>query len=53
MKYSYITGGRVYIGRRFERKSIDLRGGKIRLLPPDALLPAEECFDAGGRRIVP
>ena len=53
MKCSYITGGRVYIGRRFERKSIDMRGGKIRLLPPDAPLPPEECFDAAGRRIVP
>lgn len=53
MKCSCITGGEVYIGRRFEKKSIDVRGGKIRLLPPDAPLPPEECFDAGGKRVVP
>jgi len=50
---NYITGGRVYVGRRFVEKSIDLRGGVIHLLPPDAPLPADECFDAAGRRVVP
>lgn len=53
MSCDYITGGQVYVGRRFEKKSIDIRGGRIRLLPPDTALPPEECFDAAGMRVVP
>lgn len=54
MGESYIINGRVYIGRRFEEKTLRLSGGKLRVLEPDAPIPAgADVVDASGKRIVP
>ncbi len=49
-----IVNGQVYIGRRFEEKTLCLSGGTLRVLEPDAPVPAgAEVVDASGKRIVP
>ena len=49
-----IVNGQVYIGRRFEEKTLCLSGGTLRVLEPDAPVPAgAEAVDASGKRIIP
>ncbi len=49
-----IVNGQVYIGRRFEEKTLCLSGGTLRVLEPDAPVPAgAEAVDASRKRIVP
>lgn len=49
-----IVNGQVYVGRRFEEKTLCLSGGTLRVLEPDAPVPAgAEVVDASGKRIVP
>ena len=38
MSETYIINGQVYVGRRFQRKTISVSAGKIRLMDPDVLL---------------
>ena len=54
MDESYIINGRVYIGRRFEEKTLRLSGGKLRVLEPDAPIHAgAQVVDVSGKRVVP
>ena len=54
MGETYLVNGRVYLGRRFEEKTLRLSGGKLRVLEPDAPIPAgADVVDASGKRIVP
>lgn len=49
-----IVNGQVYIGRRFEEKTLCLSGRTLRVLEPDApVLAGAEVVDASGKRIVP
>ena len=54
MGETFIVNGQVYIGRRFEGKTLCLSGRTLRVLEPDAPVPAgAEVVDASGKRIVP
>ncbi len=54
MKDTYLINGQVYLGRRFEEKTLKLSGGRIQVLDKDAPVPrSEEVIDAAGRRVVP
>ncbi|MCI8697776.1 MAG: N-acetylglucosamine-6-phosphate deacetylase [Oscillospiraceae bacterium] len=54
MADTYIVNGRAYIGRRFEKKTLRLSGGRIQVLEADAAVPAgAEVVDLSGRRVVP
>ena len=35
MSETYIINGQVYVGRRFQRKTISVEAGKIHLMDPD------------------
>ncbi len=54
MKDTYLINGQVYLGRRFEEKTLKLSGGKIQVLDKDAPVPRSgEVIDVAGRRVVP
>ncbi len=54
MADTYIVNGRAYIGRRFEKKTLRLSGGRLQVLEADAAVPAgAEVVDLSGRRVVP
>lgn len=47
MKDTYIINGEVYIGRKFEKKTIHIQEGKIKVLPEDEKVPEDaKIFDA-------
>lgn len=52
MSVRYVTGGQVYVDRRFQARTVELRDGKLVLLPPDAPVSGE-IFDAAGKKVVP
>ena len=54
MADTYIVNGQAYIGRRFEKKTLRLSGGRLQVLEADAAVPAgAEVVDLAGRRVVP
>lgn len=54
MEETYIVNGQVYVDCRFEKKILRLSGGKLRVLEPDAPVPAgAEVVDVSKKRIVP
>lgn len=54
MADTYIVNGLVYLGRKFEEKTLRISGGKLQVLEPDAALPAgAEVVDVSGKRVVP
>lgn len=54
MGETYLVNGRVYLGRRFEEKTLRLSGGKLQVLEPDASIPAgAEVVDVSEKRVVP
>ncbi len=54
MADTYIVNGQAYIGRRFEKKTLRLSGGRLQVLEADAAVPAgAEVVDLSGRRVVP
>ncbi len=53
MSVRCMINGQVYVGRRFQAKTVCIEDGKIRLLPPDAPVPEGEAYDATGEKIVP
>ena len=54
MKDTYIINGQVYIGRRFEEKTLKLSGGKLQVIDREAPVPrGAEVIDACGKRVVP
>lgn len=50
---TYICGGQVYIGRRFESKTVCIRHGLIHLLEPDETPGPGLTVDATGKKVVP
>lgn len=48
----YLINAQVYVDRRFQPKTIEIRDGKLALLPPDATVSGE-VYDAAGKKIVP
>ena len=52
MSETYIINGQVYIGRRFQRKTIFVSAGKIRLMDPDIQVSGD-VIDISGRKVVP
>ena len=52
MSVRYITGGQVYLDRRFQAKTIELRDETLALLPPDAPVSGE-VYNAAGKKLVP
>ena len=54
MGETYIVNGRVYIGRRFEEKTLCLRDGKLQVLGKNASVPkGARMIDVCGKRVVP
>ena len=52
MSETYIINGQVYVGRRFQRKTIFVSAGKIRLMDPDIQVSGD-VIDISGRKVVP
>lgn len=52
MSTGYIVNGQVYLDHRFQRATVAMEDGKLRLLPPDAPVSGE-VYDAAGKRVVP
>lgn len=52
MSVRYLTNGQVYVDRRFQPKTIEIKDGKLALLPPEAPVSGE-VYDAAGKKIVP
>ena len=52
MSVRYLINGQVYTDRRFQPKTIEIRDGKLALLPPEAPVSGE-VYDAAGKKIVP
>jgi N-acetylglucosamine-6-phosphate deacetylase len=51
---SYIVGGDVYVEHKFLKKTIQMEGGKLTLLSPDAAPEAgAEVWNADGKKIAP
>lgn len=48
----YIINGQVYIDHCFQRKTVAMEAGKLRLLPPDAPVSGQ-VYDAAGKKVVP
>lgn len=48
----YIINGQVYIDHVFQRKTVAMEAGKLRLLPPDAPVSGG-IYDAAGKKVVP
>lgn len=54
MGETYIVNGQVYIGRRFEEKTLCLRDGKLQVLGKNASVPkGARMIDVCGKRVVP
>ena len=54
MGETYLVNGRVYIGRRFEEKTLWLSGGRLKVLEAGAPVPTgAEIVDLSGKRVVP
>ena len=54
MGETYIINGQVYIGRRFEEKTLRLSQGKLQVLEAGAPVPqGARAVDAAGKRVVP
>lgn len=54
MKDTYIINGEVYIGRKFEKRTIGIKEGQIKVYPEDIKVPGRaETYDAAGKKIVP
>ena len=54
MKDTYIINGQVYIGRRFEEKTLKLSGGRLQVLDREAPVPrGAEIIDVRGKRVAP
>jgi len=54
MKDYYIVNGSVYVNRVFEKKTVAVQNGKIKLLDADSTVPADALtYDAAGKKIVP
>lgn len=54
MADTYIVNGQVYIGRRFETKTLGMSEGKLQVLEPDAAVPAgAQVVDVDGKRVIP
>ncbi len=52
MSETYIINGQVYVGHRFQRKTISVSAGKIRLMDPDVQVSGD-VIDVSGRKVVP
>lgn len=52
MSETYIINGQVYVGRRFQRKTISVEAGKIHLMDPDVQVSGD-VIDISGRKVVP
>ena len=52
MNTRYIVNGQVYIDHSFQKKTVAMEEGKLRLLPPDTPVSGE-VYDAMGKRVVP
>ena len=52
MSETYIINGQVYVGRRFQRKTISVEAGKIHLMDPDIQVSGD-VIDVSGRKVVP
>lgn len=48
----YLTGGQVYLDHEFQRKTVAMEGGRLRVLPPDAPVSGQ-IYDAAGKKILP
>lgn len=54
MQDCYIINGEVYIGHKFQKKTVGIKEGRILLQDGDAGLPeGAETYDASGKRVVP
>ncbi len=54
MEETYIVNGQVYINRRFEKKMLCLRDGKLQVLGLGApILEGARVVDAAGKRVIP
>ncbi len=53
MSDTYIINGRVYIDRRFQDRTIRIRGGRLQLLSADETPGPGQVVNAAGRRVVP
>ncbi len=54
MEETYIVNGQVYINRRFEKKMLCLRDGKLQVLGLGApILGGARVVDAAGKRVIP
>lgn len=54
MKNYYIINGEVYIDHKFEKKTVVVEGGKLKVLAAEETAPADaEVMDAAGKKIVP
>lgn len=50
----YILNGEIYIGHQFQRGTLEIRDGRIRLCQEDERIPGtEDVLDAAGKKIVP
>lgn len=52
MSVRYLKNGKVYVDRRFQPKTIEIRDGQLALLPPEAPVSGD-VYDAAGKKIVP
>ncbi len=50
MSETYIINGQVYVGRRFQRKTISVEAGKIHLMDPDVQVSGD-VIDISGRKV--
>lgn len=53
MRDTYIINGQVYTDRRFQDRTIRIRGGKLYLLSADEAPGPGQVIDVGGQRVVP
>ena len=53
MAKTYLVNGRVYIGRRFEDKTLCMEGGKLTVLEAGCDTADGSVFDASGLKVVP
>lgn len=52
MSAQFIINGQVYVDRRLQARTIEIRDGKLALLPPDAPVSGE-VYDAAGKKVIP
>lgn len=53
MAKTYLVNGKVYVGRRFEDKTLCMENGKLAVLEAGCEVADGDVFDANGMRIVP